>query len=348
MFERMRPGYYVLIALAIFEFSLAFVLGKSDLANYLNTSGLKTMLVPMGALFPLLWVGGLTFAVTRRQVSRPTAAMRRMIYRDRRWLARGTFFALMILLLARSFSSYKGAIPEISPYWADPWLASVDHAIFGTDPWHLTHAVIGPLGTMIIDRVYALWFIVMMLCMGWFCFTRNAALQLRGLLSYLVCWALLGNIVATWLSSVGPVFYQRFFDDDRFVPLIDLLHRTDGEHRLMALGAMRYLTSMIGQDRMGGGISAMPSLHVSIAFLVFLASCTYANSRLLKIATGLFAATIMVGSVHLGWHYAVDGIVGIVAVSLIWWGTGRFVDWLDARDRAASLSAPFTALPATI
>lgn len=344
----MRPGYYVLIGLAVVEFSLAFVIGKADIWNYLKTSGLKQMLVPMGALFPLLWAGAVTYAITRRQVPRPIAAMRKMVYRDRRWLARGTMFVIMVLMLARSFSSYKAAIPEISPYWADPWLASVDHAIFRTDPWRLTHAVIGPWGTMIIDRVYALWFLVMMVCMGWFCFTRNAALQLRGLLSYLFCWALLGNIVATWLSSVGPVFYQRFFHDDRFVPLLDLLHQIDEEHRLMALGAMNYLTKMIGQDRIGAGISAMPSLHVSIAFLVFLATCTYTSSRLLKIATGLFAATIMVGSVHLGWHYALDGIVGIVAVGLIWWGTGRFVDWLDARDQAAGQSVPVTALPATI
>ncbi len=344
----MRPGYYVLIALSLIEFSLAFTVGKTEFATYFKTSGLTKMTVPMGALFPLLWVGSVTFAITLRQVPRPLAAMRKMIYRDRRWLARGTMFVIMVLMLARSFSSYKAAIPEISPYWADLWLVWLDHAIFGTDPWRLTHAVIGPFGTMIIDRVYALWFLVMMVCMGWFCFTRNAALQLRGLLSYLFTWALLGNIVATVLSSVGPVFYQRFFHDDRFVPLIDLLHRIDGEHRLVALGAVNYLTETIGQDRMGGGISAMPSLHVSIAFLVFLGSYTYADSRLLKIATGLFAATIMLGSVHLGWHYAVDGIVGIVAVSLIWWGTGRFVDWLDARDRTAGLSAPITALPATI
>ena len=79
MFERMRPGYYVLIALALIEFSLAFVIGKADIWNYLKTSGLKQMLVPMGALFPLLWAGAVTFAITRRQVPRPLAAIRKMI-----------------------------------------------------------------------------------------------------------------------------------------------------------------------------------------------------------------------------------------------------------------------------
>ncbi|MGX5841475.1 hypothetical protein ACWGTI_12205 [Mesorhizobium sp. ArgA1] len=29
------------------------------------------------------------------------------------------------------------------------------------------------------------------------------------------------------------------------------------------------------------------------------------------------------GSIHLGWHYAVDGIVGIAAALAIWWGCGK-------------------------
>ncbi len=305
------------------------------------------MLVPMGTLFPLAWAGALSVQLARRRVDRPLIALSRMARRNRRWLLRGSFFVIVVLLLARSFSSYKAAIPEINPYWADPWLADLDRAVFGTDAWRLTHSLIGPFGTMLIDRVYALWFMVMMIFLGWFCFTRNAKLQLRGLLSYLFCWALLGNIVATVMSSVGPCFYDRFVGGARFSPMLDQLHRINEQHPLMAMGAMRYLGSTIGQDRVGGGISAMPSLHVTIATLCFLVSLTYSTSRLLKLATGLFAATIYIGSVHLGWHYASDGLVGIVAVTLIWWATGRYVDYLDARDLARQPAPAAKLLPAT-
>ena len=129
--------------------------------------------------------------------------------------------------------------------------------------------------------------------------------------------------------------------------MLDQLHRINEQHPLMAMGAMRYLGSTIGQDRVGGGISAMPSLHVTIATLCFLVSLTYSTSRLLKLATGLFAATIYIGSVHLGWHYASDGLVGIVAVTLIWWATGRYVDYLDARDLARQPAPAAKLLPAT-
>ena len=39
----------------------------------------------------------------------------------------------------------------------------------------------------------------------------------------------------------------------------------------------------------------------------------------------LFAYTVimMIGSVHLGWHYALDGYVAIVGVWVIWWSVGR-------------------------
>jgi hypothetical protein len=36
----------------------------------------------------------------------------------------------------------------------------------------------------------------------------------------------------------------------------------------------------------------------------------------------IYAALIFVGSIHLGWHYAVDGIVGAAAAIAVWWCCG--------------------------
>lgn len=92
----------------------------------------------------------------------------------------------------------------------------------------------------------------------------------------------------------------------------------------------------------------MPSLHVSIAWLLFLACRSYAPSRILGLLAGIYALVILVTSVNLGWHYASDGVVGIIVISLIWWGTGRFVDWLEEREQrtAAPQSSGFP-LPAS-
>ncbi len=41
-----------------------------------------------------------------------------------------------------------------------------------------------------------------------------------------------------------------------------------------------------------------------------------------KAYQGIFALCILVGSVHLGWHYAVDGYIGAAIAAAIWFGVG--------------------------
>ena len=40
----------------------------------------------------------------------------------------------------------------------------------------------------------------------------------------------------------------------------------------------------------------------------------------------VFFLVILTGSVHLAWHYAVDGIAGCVVTALIWWLLPFFLD----------------------
>jgi hypothetical protein len=52
----------------------------------------------------------------------------------------------------------------------------------------------------------------------------------------------------------------------------------------------------------------------------------YAQNRKLGHLLPLFTAIVQVGSVHLGWHYAIDGYLAIVGTLLVWWCVGRFLE----------------------
>jgi hypothetical protein len=66
----------------------------------------------------------------------------------------------------------------------------------------------------------------------------------------------------------------------------------------------------------GGGISAFPSMHVAVPALLTFA--TWRRSRALSTALAAFTVVILISSVALGWHYAVDGYASILGSGIIW------------------------------
>ncbi|HMO69504.1 MAG TPA: phosphatase PAP2 family protein [Novosphingobium sp.] len=78
-----------------------------------------------------------------------------------------------------------------------------------------------------------------------------------------------------------------------------------------------------GEHGLGRGITAMPSMHVGLAFLFFLAMRH--QGRIAAWAFGAFFVVIALASVHLGYHYAVDGYVSMALTGAIWWAAKRLV-----------------------
>ena len=73
------------------------------------------------------------------------------------------------------------------------------------------------------------------------------------------------------------------------------------------------------------GITAMPSMHVSIAVLMALLG--WRVNRLAGWIFTIYCGFIMIGSIHLGWHYAVDGYVSLVMTIAIW----HLCGWISRR-----------------
>jgi len=92
---------------------------------------------------------------------------------------------------------------------------------------------------------------------------------------------------------------------------------------VLTLRAQQFLLTarLESSNGLGAGISAMPSMHVSMALLVALSAAKI--SRAGAFCGYAFFAAILVGSVHLGPHYAVDGYVSVAVTLVAWTVAGR-------------------------
>lgn len=243
---------------------------------------------------------------------------------------------VLFAALMASYNAFKQMVLPSAGYRLDPFLARADHMLFlGHDPWRVTHALLGsPGATLLIDRFYHGWFAPMALGIILCAWLPSSTLRLRTqyLFSYLGVWIGIGSVLAFLLPSAGPCFYTRLVGPS---PTFDALLSSLGQVQaatgspVMSLKIQDWL--MQAHDArtlvVGAGISAMPSVHNGLALLFALAAF-----RINRAAGWLFAAyalLIWIGSIHLGWHYAVDGIVGDALTYGIWRLSGRVAERLE-------------------
>ena len=244
---------------------------------------------------------------------------------------------LYLELIQSSFAAFKPNIPGLVPFSWDPEFAALDRLLmFGTDPWIVSHALMpSATATWAIDKLYVIWFVVLIAS---YLFIMVQPLRDAGRLAVMIsigiAWMLLGGLVATVFSSAGPIFYEQVYDDATFRPLVERLTAQSAEaspvHGFSVLNA----SDLVWKGYAGEpgypalGISAFPSMHVSMVALIWLFA-RY-KSRIWGTIAFAYMIAILIGSVHLGWHYLVDGLFSIVASWLLWVASLRFAtQWLE-------------------
>lgn len=218
-----------------------------------------------------------------------------------------------------TFGSMKSAIATMQPFH-DPVFADWDEALHGGQAWRLLHPLLGYHAvTWVVSMVYHSWLILFYAVLMWIVVSVDRpALRDQFLIAFVLCWALLGSLVATLGASVGPCFYDDFFASDRYRPLMDYLTSANRDYPLGVLEIQGALLESyrLGIPGLGRGISAVPSMHVSIAMLMALAA--WRVSRAWGVVGTLYLVMIVVGSVHLGYHYAIDSYAALIGTPLIW------------------------------
>jgi PAP2 superfamily len=255
------------------------------------------------------------------------------------WRIFNSLPALILLPLVISVAtSMKRMIPLISPFSWDPTLAEFDRLLHGgNQPWELLQPFLGyPVVTYALSVAYSLpWFTLIIMMQFWLTFSLSPR-RMRFLLTYLLCPTLLGTGLAIVFSSAGPIYYGRVVEGpDPFTPLLAYLNEVGQAYDLPSAMAQAYLWAGYenGSLNIGAGISAMPSLHLSMAFLLVLVCWRLHWS--VRLATVLYLIVLLTGSVHLGWHYAIDGYVGIAATGLIYLTVTRALAWREKHIKSA-------------
>lgn len=316
----------LLIAVVLIYVGSAFLVSQGISPKYNWLDGIEgiTTATFIGPLFALC-----AYTIYVMAYIRPPRLTQFLLMSMRQYLTRARVLqAVPVIVLfpifTTAFTYLKLAIPSIQPFTWDSRLAQIDLAIHGgTHPWEWLQYALGyPLISSIINIFYHLWFFIILSSIYLLAFdTTRPALRMRFLLSFILSWIVLGNVVATLFSSAGPCYYGQFVSGENpYNPLLLYLEEASKHVPLWSLKVQKMLWEEHQSNLAVLGISAMPSMHVASAVLVALLGARI--SRKAGIVLTSFAIIIMIGSIHLGWHYAVDGYIGAIGAYLIWLAVG--------------------------
>lgn len=258
-----------------------------------------------------------------------------------RWLRAIPVF-IGFLFFFSAFTSMKQLIPGFNPFTWDKEFAVLDRLLhFGIDPWRILYA---PFSLPLLDKVYNVftyalninynaWLIAVFAALYWQLFDKsNPVVRMQFFFAFLLTWAINGTLIATLFSSAGPCFLERLTGSAYYAPLMDQLNAANEHYKIFAVSTqdMIWNAASKSQSMVGGGISAMPSIHVSTALLFWLLAREL-NAKYQRLFM-IFFVLIVIGSVFLAWHYAVDGYLSILTTYALWQLSG----WM-----ARGLAAPY-------
>jgi hypothetical protein len=231
---------------------------------------------------------------------------------------------LAIKLCLVIYTHLKQEIPVLNPNLYDEALWRIDRwAHLGISPVHLSlHVLSTPLNALLIDWIYAFWYVLKAPFLLYFIWVAKSTQRMHFLTCYLLLW-MIGGAFAIVFPSLGPVYTNPELFEHLNTPTAHRLQEMLWQHYQQLLTNPSIYKIYIYE-----GIAAFPSLHVAMAVLFTIAIKEHRWAfRLMT----LYSLLIQIGSVLLGWHYAVDGYFGALLAIGIFYATREF--WPELKDK---------------
>jgi hypothetical protein len=302
-------------------------------------AGVATSGVPF-ALFAILLRELFSMVRSERPVSPTRRLMQRVwaVLKDPHRMASGLPIFLAFALFMFVFTTFKGQITAMVPFSWDLAFDRWDRALhFGLRPWEILQPVLSSgLGVFLFNVNYNFWFIVMNLFLVHFAFYVSPGQErTHFFLVFFALWMLGGTLLATVFSSAGPCYFDELgLSSEAYGPLMQRLGEINETWPIWALGTQDMLWSFKQQGSALGGVSAMPSMHNATALLfIFVMWGTGGALRWLVTVHGVL---IFLGSVLLGWHYAIDAYLSFALMIICWFALKPVARWWHLRPSVLS------------
>jgi hypothetical protein len=242
---------------------------------------------------------------------RPSLAAIQTVRRERWTRRRGIAVGAALVSFYVTYLAYrnlKSVVPVLRPgELFDRQLADVDRGLFGgNDPAVLLHTLLGTgMATHILSAAYMLFFIFIPATLAFaLVFSPNLQAGLFYATAQSINW-LLGAASYFLVPAVGPIYAE---------PSVFANLPVSGVTQLQDLLLDQRLEFLSNPAAPGTAqsIAAFASLHVSIFFTGALAAHLLGLGRRVRVAAWVLLGLTIAATLHLGWHYVVDDLGGLV------------------------------------
>ena len=339
-------AHALLIILCIIFFITAFVLNHS-MNRQLATSAAPYLELVFMVILPIsLAISVIAKFIYMLFVERPDRLTKAIIDFYKPYLTDANRYAncfIVIFCMLFSFIAFadtKPLIPLMNDYSWDQSFMRLDRLLhFGQDPWRLLSSAFGhPIITQWINYLYNFWYFIMFMFWVGAATSKKTHIQHQNsndwerqfLLSFIICWIIGGLILATLFSSMGPAFYDLIDKvNNPYAAQMAALANVHETHELWAVDTHAILRESYLNPKPGqlSGISAMPSIHNATSAIFMLTA--YRINKKFGHLMAIYLGFIVIGSIHLAWHYAVDAYAGIIIALFVWWLTGKALKLQD-------------------